>query len=194
MKSCSFRTFSGFFTFYWPPLWHAVIYRDKNLKNPSYSFPGFRETERKQWYPQNKEIINKIISRAFPNSSQTLPHIHVLDLEATGHIKPHVDSVRYCGTTISGISLLSDSVMKLVQTTEDHSASSDYRNQSKPTEEELKNLYSVKILLKRFSLYIMSHSARYNFTHEILKNEESFIKGEQILKNRRISIICRNEP
>jgi alkylated DNA repair protein alkB homolog 7 len=156
---------------------------------------GFRETERKQWYPQNKEIINKVITRAFPNSSQTLPHIHILDLEATGFIKPHVDSVRYCGTTIAGISLLSDSIMKLVQTTEDHSAASDdYRNQPTPSEEEKKNLYSVKILLKRHSLYIMSHSARYNFTHEILKNEESFLKNQKIVKNRRISIICRNEP
>lgn len=45
---------------------------------------GFRETERKSWYPQNKEILNRVINRAFPNASQTLPHIHVLDLEATG--------------------------------------------------------------------------------------------------------------
>lgn len=45
---------------------------------------GFRETERKSWYPQNKEIINRIISRAFPNADSALPHIHVLDLEATG--------------------------------------------------------------------------------------------------------------
>lgn len=47
---------------------------------------GFRETERKSWYPQNKEIINKIIAKAFPSSSNTLPHIHVLDLEATGKL------------------------------------------------------------------------------------------------------------
>jgi alkylated DNA repair protein alkB homolog 7 len=45
---------------------------------------GFRETERKSWYPKNKEIIKSVITRAFPNSSSTLPHIHVLDLESTG--------------------------------------------------------------------------------------------------------------
>lgn len=91
--------------------------------------------------------------------------------------------------------MLSDSVMKLVQTSEDHSASDDYRNQ--PAEENAikkKGLYSVKILLKRYSLYIMSNSARYNFTHEILKNDESFINGQRVVKDRRISIICRNEP
>lgn len=83
--------------------------------------------------------------------------------------------------------------MKLVQTSEDHSASEDYRNQPE-ADGKTKGLYSVKILLKRYSLYIMSHTARYNFTHEILKNEESFVNGQQILKDRRISIICRNEP
>jgi alkylated DNA repair protein alkB homolog 7 len=155
---------------------------------------GFRETERTSWYPQNKEIINRIITKAFPNVSKTMPYIHILDLEATGFIKPHVDSVRYCGSTIAGVSLISDSVMKLVQTTEDHTASSDYRNQPTLTDEQKKNLYSVKILLKRHSLYIMENSARYNFTHEILKNEESFFKNQQIIKDRRISIICRNDP
>lgn len=45
---------------------------------------GFRETERKSWYPQNKEIISRVLSTAFPETSKTLPHIHVLDLEATG--------------------------------------------------------------------------------------------------------------
>lgn len=45
---------------------------------------GFRETERKAWYPHNKEVINRILGRAFPDCSNTLPHIHVLDLEATG--------------------------------------------------------------------------------------------------------------
>lgn len=45
---------------------------------------GFRETERKSWYPQNKALINRIVERAFPSASSALPHIHVLDLEATG--------------------------------------------------------------------------------------------------------------
>lgn len=82
--------------------------------------------------------------------------------------------------------------MKLVQTTEDHSASDDYRNQPSVTDDK-KGLYSAKILLKRYSLYIMAHSARYNFTHEILKNEESVFRNENVIKERRISIICRNE-
>lgn len=116
----------------------------------------------------------------------------MLDLEASGVIKPHVDSVRFCGDTISGISLLSDSVMRLVQSLDDpYDTSNDYRAQ--PKNENL-DLYSCKVLIRRHSLYIMSHSSRYDFTHEILKNEESFINGQQVVKGRRISIICRNEP
>lgn len=72
------------------------------------------------------------------------------------------------------MSLLTDSVMRLVN-------------------EKNKNLFA-DVLLKRRSLYIMTGSARYDYTHEVLKNEDSFFKGEQVFKDRRISIICRNEP
>lgn len=50
------------------------------------------------------------------------------------------------------------------------------------------------VLLKRRSLYIMKGSARYDYKHEILKNEESYFKGQKIEKGRRLSVICRNEP
>lgn len=54
----------------------------------------YRETERKQWYPKNKEIIQRLILRAFTSNDGVLPHVHVLDLAADGFIKAHVDSVR----------------------------------------------------------------------------------------------------
>lgn len=72
------------------------------------------------------------------------------------------------------MSLLTDSVMRLVN-------------------EQNKSLYA-DVLLKRRSLYIMTGSARYDYTHEVLKNEESFFKGEEVIKKRRISVMCRNEP
>lgn len=59
--------------------------------------------------------------------------------------------------------------------------------------ESNKSLYA-DVLLKRRSLYIMTGVSRYEFTHEVLKNEESFFKNEKVLKDRRISVICRNEP
>lgn len=131
---------------------------------------NFRETERKQWYPKNKDTLKKVVEAAFKSSS-TLPHIHVLDLAAEGFIKPHVDSVRvyidemldviyrnvslqYCGSTIAGLSLLSGCVMKLVQSLGDNQSNNDYRKQPDAEEQKL-DLYSVKLLLDRRSLYIM---------------------------------------
>ena len=43
------------------------------------------------------------------------------------------------------------------------------------------------------SLFLNRDDIRYDYTHEILKNSDSFFKGQQILKGRRISIVCRNE-
>lgn len=50
------------------------------------------------------------------------------------------------------------------------------------------------ILLKRRSLYIMKDSARFDYTHEILSNDNSVFKDQKVFKDRRISVICRNEP
>lgn len=50
------------------------------------------------------------------------------------------------------------------------------------------------VLLKRRSLYIMKGSARYDYKHEILSNDNSKFDGVVVFKDRRISVICRNEP
>ncbi|KAH8296439.1 hypothetical protein KR054_006164, partial [Drosophila jambulina] len=163
---------------------------------------GFRETERKKWFPHNREVLERVRQVAFDGA--IMPYVHILDLAADGVIKPHVDSTRYCGTTISGISLLSDSVMRLVRTdaqryqqstkadSKDADTDAAYRHQ--PKEASLENKFYADLLLPRRSLYIMSHTARYNFTHEILAKEQSQFQGTPVPKTRRISIICRNEP
>lgn len=135
---------------------------------------GYRETERLKWNEQNSKIINRVKNLAFPNPSETLSLVHVLDLAEKGYIKPHIDSIRFCGNTIAGLSLLSDSVMRLVHDKEKGK--------------------KIDAFLKRRSLYIVRNSVRYDYTHEILPNELSVYKGKPIKKTRRISIICRNEP
>jgi len=134
---------------------------------------SFRETERKQWNQVNSVIIDKLRKAAFKPNDKYLPYVHVLDLAEDGHIKPHIDSPRFCGDTVAVLSLLSDSVMKLVH-------------------EESKK-YQTKYLIPRRSLYIMRGSSRYDFTHEILANEDSVINDQKVIKTRRISIVCRNE-
>lgn len=134
---------------------------------------GFRETDRFTWNPDNANVFERIRDTAFPKKADIINKVHILDLAETGWIKPHVDSVRFCGNIIAGLSLLTDSVMRFVM-------------------EENKSVV-FDVLLQRRSLYVMKDDIRYKFLHEILKNEESFFDGIRVEKGRRISFICRNE-
>ncbi|KAL6431375.1 hypothetical protein ACFW04_007184 [Cataglyphis niger] len=136
---------------------------------------GYRETEWKKWSKDSSQILDRVRKKAFPPEMTQLSLVHILDLASEGWIKPHIDSVRFCGGIIAGLSLLTDSVMKL--TMEGH-------------EKECVEYF----LLPRRSLYIMSGVARYKYNHEILKSEESYFEGRHVPKSRRISIICRSEP
>ncbi|XP_060748299.1 alpha-ketoglutarate-dependent dioxygenase alkB homolog 7, mitochondrial isoform X2 [Tachysurus vachellii] len=154
---------------------------DPGLKRKRYEFDhwddaihGFRETERLQWGGTCGRVVERLQVAAFPEGSPLLGPVHVLDLDKAGFIKPHVDSVKFCGSTIAGLCLLSDSVMRLVSVEN----SADW----------------VCLLLQRHSLYILRNEARFKFTHEILKDEESFFSGRRIPRQRRISVICRNLP
>uniref|UniRef100_A0A8C5PME9 Alpha-ketoglutarate-dependent dioxygenase alkB homolog 7, mitochondrial n=1 Tax=Leptobrachium leishanense TaxID=445787 RepID=A0A8C5PME9_9ANUR len=135
---------------------------------------GFRETERLQWSPENASVLQRVRDTAFPPGEAQLSLVHVLDLQKEGYIKPHVDSVKFCGTTIAGICLLSSSIMRLVSV-------------DKPEER-------VDLLLPRRCLYVLGGPVRYDFTHEILRDEESVFNGQRVPRERRISVICRNLP
>uniref|UniRef100_A0A8C3WXZ8 Alpha-ketoglutarate-dependent dioxygenase alkB homolog 7, mitochondrial n=1 Tax=Catagonus wagneri TaxID=51154 RepID=A0A8C3WXZ8_9CETA len=135
---------------------------------------GFRETEKSRWSEASRVILQRVQAAAFGPGQTLLSPVHVLDLEPQGYIKPHVDSVKFCGSTIAGLSLLSPSVMRLVHTQE-------------PGE-------WLELLLEPGSLYILRGSARYDFSHEILRDEESFFGERRIPRGRRISVICRSLP
>uniref|UniRef100_A0A0N5A2B4 2OG-FeII_Oxy_2 domain-containing protein n=1 Tax=Parastrongyloides trichosuri TaxID=131310 RepID=A0A0N5A2B4_PARTI len=133
----------------------------------------FREREQRNWNEDNSKIIQRIIDNSIPKESKHLSYIHILDLHKDGYIRPHIDSVRYCGNIVTGVSLLSDSVMRLVN--EDKTLIFD-------------------LFLQRRSLYKLSGAGRYNFTHEILPKDKSRFRGHHIFRDRRISVICRDLP
>lgn len=183
---------------------------EKTMKRMRYQYDhwddaihGYREMEKIEWWPENEKVFQRLRDRAF--SHETLPHVHILDLAADGIIKPHVDSSRYCGTTIAGISLLTDCIMRLRRTDENKykqgKVDGNGTSEETPTTIAANNgeseppewNYYVDVLLKQRSLYIMKDTARYQFTHEVLPTKSLF-KGHEIYKNRRISIICRNQP
>ncbi|KAM6167794.1 alpha-ketoglutarate-dependent dioxygenase alkB homolog 7, mitochondrial [Erethizon dorsatum] len=135
---------------------------------------GFRETEKSRWSEASQAILQRVQVAAFGPGQTLLSPVHVLDLEPRGYIKPHVDSVKFCGATIAGLSLLSPSVMRLVHTQEPGQW--------------------LELLLEPGSLYILRDSARYDFSHEILPDEESFFGERRVPRGRRISVICRSVP
>ncbi|XP_072104598.1 alpha-ketoglutarate-dependent dioxygenase alkB homolog 7, mitochondrial isoform X2 [Mobula birostris] len=135
---------------------------------------GYREIEKSQWTEQNTAVLQRLRDVAFLPGVPQLSMVHVLDLEKTGFINPHVDSVKFCGDTIAGMCLLSSSVMRLVS----EDSSEDW----------------VDLLLQRRSAYVLRGAARYQFSHQILRDEESFFGSRKVPRDRRISIICRNLP
>lgn len=154
---------------------------EQGLRKKRYEFDhwddaihGYRETERARWGPMCGGVLERLRAVAFSEDSNLLGPVHVLDLDKAGYIKPHIDSVKFCGSTIAGLSLLSDSIMRLVK--------QDDADQW------------LDLLLPRRSLYILRNQARYEFTHEILKAEDSIFDGQKVIRQRRISVICRNLP
>lgn len=179
---------------------NLVAEAEKCMKRMRYQYDhwddaihGYREMEKENWSQENNQVLVRVRQTAFKEN--ILPHVHILDLAENGVIKPHVDSSRYCGSTIAGLSLLTDCIMRLrrvdemkyKQGREGEQAPAD--SDDKPAREFN---YFADILLTRRSLYIMKDSARYNFSHEVLANQSLF-GNKEIKKHRRISIICRNQ-
>ncbi|KAM8793890.1 alpha-ketoglutarate-dependent dioxygenase alkB homolog 7, mitochondrial [Eudromia elegans] len=136
---------------------------------------GFRETERCRWGPAARAALERAAAAAFPPPAPPpQPLVHVLDLHPGGHVAPHVDSVKFCGCTIAGLSLLSAAVLRL-------------RSCRGPPG-------GVELLLEPGSLYVLRGAARYEFTHEILPQGESFFGGRRVPRGRRVSLILRNAP
>ncbi|OQR71688.1 transcription factor collier-like [Tropilaelaps mercedesae] len=135
---------------------------------------GYREVERKQWSQENQQVMNRVRERCFAFDALHLPMVHCLDIAKEGEIKPHVDAVRFCGSIITGLSLMSTAVMRLALESDDSRW--------------------VKILLPQRSVYVMSGPSRYNFTHAILADKESFFKERHIPRERRISVMFRIQP
>ncbi|XP_054035281.1 alpha-ketoglutarate-dependent dioxygenase alkB homolog 7, mitochondrial [Dryobates pubescens] len=134
---------------------------------------GYRETERGRWGAAGRAVLSRMAA-AFPPARPPLPLVHVLDLHPRGEVRPHVDSVKFCGCTIAGLSLLSASVLRLEAC-------------------GAPGLW-LELLLEPGSIYVLRGAARYDFTHRILPPEASFFGGLPVPRARRLALICRNAP
>jgi alkylated DNA repair protein alkB family protein 7 len=97
---------------------------------------------------------------------------HAIDLHPAGELNAHVDSVRFSGDVVAGLSLMSPCIMRLKP--EDNKASGH-----------------VDLYLPPLSLYVLSGPSRYSYTHELLPTGDSF-GGVAVERDHRLSIIFRD--
>eukprot|EP00941_MAST-03F_sp_MAST-3F-sp1_P000786 g786.t1 len=120
---------------------------------------------------------------------------HVLDLALEGSIQPHVDSTKFSGGIIAGISLLSPCTMRLrpVDEHDDENADGGVVPSSwRPPADESSGQY-IDLILPPRSLYLYKKDIRYKMTHEILPaGTESDESGKRT--SRRVSLLFRDVP
>lgn len=157
----------------------------------------YRELERRAWEdPENARTVARVRSQVLgllglAPETPCLP-VHVIDLAAEGFIKPHVDSVKFSGGFVAGLSLLSPAIMRLrdEQGGEDNSAAASAASAS---DSPSYSSSMVRMLLEPRSLYVLSGAARFHYAHEILPDEKDWVGGRVVRRERRISLIFRDE-
>ncbi|KAM0747211.1 hypothetical protein T439DRAFT_383360 [Meredithblackwellia eburnea MCA 4105] len=98
---------------------------------------------------------------------------HLLHLSSTGFIKPHVDNKEAFGTTIVGISLGGDRVIRF-----------------QPVGEKAKEGETFDVVLEKGSVYIQQEPLRTEYTHEI--PAVATVHGRQVGGTQRVSLMLRD--
>ena len=114
--------------------------------------------------------MRRVWARFFPAPGGAVgppqPHVHALDLAPAAALGAHVDSVKFSGGVVAGLSLCCDGVMTLAE--------------AAPAGSKAPRALAVR--LPRRSLYVLQGAARYDYSHAIEPRSE-----------RRISVILRDE-
>jgi hypothetical protein len=132
---------------------------------------------------------------------------HVIELAKTGELKAHVDSVRFSGDIVAGLSLQSSCIMRLALPTptadenekgNEESLNREHRHNEKavavaPLTGSTKNHDNnsggssnnsggsksfVDLHLLPKSLYVLSGPSRYRYTHELLPDGATFVASD----------------
>ena len=179
--------------------WDAVIIKYKEtelLDEPSMlSAPSQRLLDRVRHQLKERHLGHK------DNDSTENPlwlPCHAIDLHKDGELQAHVDSVRFSGDIVAGLSLLSPCIMRLLP-----DDGKDDGSDSDDNSKERKNDTSqgwVDLYLPPSSLYVLSGPARYSMSHQLLPTGSVFEGGEQdheelpvtVDRDHRLSVIFRD--
>ena len=143
------------------------------------------------------------------NNMRWLPS-HAIDLSANGELSAHVDSVKFSGGIVAGLSLLSDSIMRLRPASKEWDSKEQDTKQLSDEDCSDANGF-VDLYLPQLSLYILSGMSRQFYTHELLPTGSSFellhmkdmnmhshyekeceAENIEVIRGRRLSIIFRD--
>ena len=140
---------------------------------------GYKETERHAWAREENAAVVERARRAITAGGDDvtawLP-THAIELEPSGEIRPHVDSVKFSGGFVAGVSLLSAAIMTLERADAGAERAAD-------------TVDTVRLLLPPRSLYVLSGAARFEFTHRI---GGGAFGGAPVERGRRLSLIFRD--
>ena len=178
--------------------WDAVIkqYREVELPTPDDQFPrqgGVENDDTGVYVPPFVKVIEKtrrhLENHHFNEYSSSNDSIrwlpcHAIDLSANGELTAHVDSVKFSGGIVAGLSLLSDSIMRLKPSAEEWECNEKVDDS---------NGY-VDLYLPRLSLYVLSGMSRYSYTHELLPSNTTyeFMEMESTDLNAVDNHVCEN--
>lgn len=123
-----------------------------------------------------------------------LRSVHALELAPAGEIRAHVDSVKFSGGVIAGVSLLESAVLRLTRAPPEGGAGATGGADgdgggSAPSDDVV-----VDVLLRPRSLYLLTGASRYAFAHAVLPAGAPF-RGRAVPRaGRRLSLLVRDEP
>jgi len=125
---------------------------------------------------------------------------HAIDMKKDGELNAHVDSVRFSGELVAGLSFLSSSIMRLVPCGGDDGDDKNcIGNDDNPTT-DADDSY-VDLLLPPKSLYVLTGVGRYKYSHQILPDSSVFCtslhngtptKEIIVRRDHRFSVIFRD--
>jgi alkylated DNA repair protein alkB family protein 7 len=156
--------------------WDAVI---TNYKEIELADAFFDEPEIPQILQRVRQHLEQHQLRDFYEDQpiQWLP-CHAIDLKKEAELNAHVDSIKFSGDLVAGLSLLSSSIMRLVP-------------DDAPDEGRWIDLY-----LPPLSLYALTGVGRYRYSHHLLPNNSTFtsLEGTEtvVQRDHRLSVIFRD--
>jgi alkylated DNA repair protein alkB family protein 7 len=170
--------------------WDAVITGYKEVELSDVSFPGGSDDEIPAIFRRIQRFLatRQLQPRFYSHNEhiQWLP-CHAIDLKKDGELKAHVDSIRFSGELVAGLSLLSPSIMRLVP---DDGSNDDNSNNSEDPG-------YVDLYLPPQSLYALTGVGRYRYSHQLLPDSSIFVSPTDgartvVIRDQRLSVIFRD--